>query len=217
MLLCISESESSQLPASSYAALHWGRPPERPLNCKRTLHLGRFCLFHVSFPKWKVEDVHVFAGWLLVSWLSSWPLGGFILSITLLCRSACNFIFLHKFCISCICYLFLIAPFNNNLLLTITSFCLFWRKSPYLFLRFLQWVRVDATKCICFLLVKRKVRERDTCKICSTFSTIVLFSIATHKGQMFQISDQLLLLVFTDVLELVFFIFLKSDLHWYWQ
>ncbi|XP_029700101.1 bromodomain and WD repeat-containing protein 3 isoform X2 [Takifugu rubripes] len=38
-LRTIKDSESSQLPASSYAALHWGRPPERPLNCKRTLHL----------------------------------------------------------------------------------------------------------------------------------------------------------------------------------
>lgn len=36
----ISDCDSARFPASSYAALHRGRPPERPLNCKKTLHLG---------------------------------------------------------------------------------------------------------------------------------------------------------------------------------
>lgn len=41
-ILCvfISDCDSARFPASSYAALHRGRPPERPLNCKKTLHLG---------------------------------------------------------------------------------------------------------------------------------------------------------------------------------
>lgn len=40
--LCIlsSECESVRFQASSYAALHRGRPPERPLNCKTPPHLG---------------------------------------------------------------------------------------------------------------------------------------------------------------------------------
>lgn len=38
--LCTSDCDSARFEASSYAALHRGRPPERPLNCKKTLHLG---------------------------------------------------------------------------------------------------------------------------------------------------------------------------------
>lgn len=39
---CFSDYDGAQFQISSYAALHRGRPPERPLNCKRTLHLGGF-------------------------------------------------------------------------------------------------------------------------------------------------------------------------------
>ncbi|XP_075906075.1 bromodomain and WD repeat-containing protein 3 [Nelusetta ayraudi] len=39
MLRTAKDCDSARFPASSYAALHRGRPPERPLNCKKTLHL----------------------------------------------------------------------------------------------------------------------------------------------------------------------------------
>lgn len=46
--VCVSDCDSARVPASSYAALHRGRPPERPLNCKKTLHLGTSHWYIVS-------------------------------------------------------------------------------------------------------------------------------------------------------------------------
>lgn len=45
---CFSDCDSVRFKASSYAALHRGRPPERPLNCKKPPHLGRLDLFQFS-------------------------------------------------------------------------------------------------------------------------------------------------------------------------
>lgn len=39
-LFCFSDCDNVRFKASSYAALHRGRPPERPLNCKNPPHLG---------------------------------------------------------------------------------------------------------------------------------------------------------------------------------
>ncbi len=47
-LFCFSDCDSVRFKASSYAALHRGRPPERPLNCKKPPHLGRSGLTHCS-------------------------------------------------------------------------------------------------------------------------------------------------------------------------
>uniref|UniRef100_A0A8C4GY98 Bromodomain and WD repeat domain containing 1 n=1 Tax=Dicentrarchus labrax TaxID=13489 RepID=A0A8C4GY98_DICLA len=41
MLRTAKDCDSVRFQASSYAALHRGRPPERPLNCKKPPHLGR--------------------------------------------------------------------------------------------------------------------------------------------------------------------------------
>uniref|UniRef100_A0A672I566 Bromodomain and WD repeat domain containing 1 n=1 Tax=Salarias fasciatus TaxID=181472 RepID=A0A672I566_SALFA len=41
MLRTAKDGDSVRLKASSYAALHRGRPPERPLNCKKPSHLGK--------------------------------------------------------------------------------------------------------------------------------------------------------------------------------
>lgn len=40
-LFCFSDCDNVRFQASSYAALHRGRPPERPSNCKKPLPLGR--------------------------------------------------------------------------------------------------------------------------------------------------------------------------------
>lgn len=42
--LCLLDCSNVWLKASSYAALHRGRPPERPLNAKKPPHLGMACL-----------------------------------------------------------------------------------------------------------------------------------------------------------------------------
>lgn len=40
-LFCFSDCDNVRFQSSSYAALHRGRPPERPSNCKKPLPLGR--------------------------------------------------------------------------------------------------------------------------------------------------------------------------------